>query len=60
MSQGKLSREEAIHVQACVDDMFKALSKNKAREFLGALNDVCLFLDACKRTMPSEATRDDE
>ena len=53
MAQGDFTREEAKATRDAIDEMFRALSKPKQREFLGHLNDVLLFIRAAEQTMPA-------
>jgi hypothetical protein len=50
------TKEAAENAEQAVDQMFKALSKPKQREYLGHLNEVCLFIEAAKKAAPSEET----
>lgn len=52
MAQGDLTKAEATRIKEAVDDMFNGLSKSKKIEYLGHLNDIFLFLEACIRKMP--------
>lgn len=54
MSQGQFTKEEAVHVLDTIDDLFKGLPKNKKLDYLGHLNDICLFLEAAKKAAPAE------
>ena len=54
MAQGEFTKQEAAETIKAVDEMFKALSKAKQGEYLGHLNDICLFLEAAQRTAPDE------
>ena len=58
MSQGEVTKEEAKFVLEAVDEMFKALPKTKQMNFLGHLNDICLFVEAVKRDAPEEGESD--
>ena len=52
--QGKFTKEEATFVLDAVENLFKALPKTKQMDFLGHLNDICLFIEAAKRVAPEE------
>jgi hypothetical protein len=54
MTQGKASKEEAKATKIAVDEMFEAIPKRKSLDYIGHLNDICLFLEACIRELPSE------
>lgn len=45
---------EALNVLAAVDEMFKAIPKKKQGEYLGHLNEVCLFVEGVKRAAEIE------
>ena len=51
---GQFTKEEAQEAILTLDEIFNALSRPKQREFLGHLNQVCLFLEAAKREAPTE------
>jgi hypothetical protein len=51
---GEFTKQEAENIKLAVDEMFKALSKSKQREFLGHLNEVFLFIEAAARNAPTE------
>jgi hypothetical protein len=55
MAVGDFTKEEAVVVQNCVNDMFNALTKKKQLEFLGELNEILCFVSAAKRVAPDEA-----
>ena len=54
MAMGQFTKEEAKEVKEAVDEIFKALSKPKQREYLGHLNEVFLFIEAAERAAPTE------
>ncbi len=54
--QGQFTKEEATQTIKAVDEIFKALSKSKQGEYLGHLNDICLFLQAAEKEAPAEQT----
>lgn len=54
MAQGQFTKEEAKATEEAFSEVFKALSKQKQREFLGHANDVYLFLTAAGKAAPSE------
>jgi hypothetical protein len=54
MAQGEFTKEEATATIEAVDELFKALPKRKAVEFIGHLNDIMLFLEVAKRGAPAE------
>jgi len=51
---GEFTKEEAENIKLAIDEIFKALSKPKQREFFGHLNEVFLFVEAVKREAPTE------
>ena len=53
MAQGEFTKEEADATTEAIDELFKALSKAKQREFVGHLNDISLFISAAKQAAPS-------
>ncbi|MEN6367646.1 MAG: hypothetical protein ABFC88_12600 [Thermoguttaceae bacterium] len=55
MAQGDFTKQEARQTLEAVDEMFKALPKSKQMNYLGHLNDICLFLGACIKNCPDEA-----
>ena len=54
MTQGKASKEEAIASKEALNEIMKAMPKNKAVEFIGHFNDLFLFLDAVEKVLPGE------
>jgi len=58
MTQGKASKEEAISSKESLDEIMKAMPKNKIIGFIGHFNNIFLFLDAAKRILPSEKESD--
>lgn len=54
MAIGQFTKEEATSVKEAVDEMFKALSRPKQREYLGHLNEIFLFIEAAGREAPTE------
>ena len=54
MAQGDFTKEEAAATEEAVDEMFKGLSKAKQMDYLGHLNDICLFLAAAKKAAPAK------
>ena len=57
MTQGKLTKEEALHCLSAVGSMFEGIPKSKRKAFIGELNDVTLFLEQASRELPSEETQ---
>jgi hypothetical protein len=55
MAQGQFTKQEADATLTAVDEMFKALSRPKQGEYLGHLNDICLFIGAAKKAAPNKA-----
>ncbi len=51
MAQGDLTKENAATCLEAVNEMFEAISKSKRIEYLGHLNEVCLFLERAKREL---------
>ena len=56
MAQGEFTKEEAEQMMDAVNELFKAISKTKRMNYLGHLNDVCLFLETAKKIAPNEMT----
>lgn len=54
MAQGDFTKEEAQQTIEAVDEIMKALSKPKLREFIGHFNDIFLFLESAKKNAPEE------
>lgn len=54
MSQGEFTKEEADAVSKMVWEMYGAMSKRKQMEWLGAMNDIELFIKAAQRVAPNE------
>jgi hypothetical protein len=54
MAQGEFTKQEADETSKAVDELFRALSKPKQREYLGHLNDISLFISAAKAAAPDE------
>jgi len=52
MAQGDFTKQEATRALEAVSELFAAISKRKQMEYLGHLNDICLFLEAAKRATP--------
>jgi hypothetical protein len=59
MAQGQFTREEAKETLKAVDELFSVLPKSKQGEYLGHLNDICLFIEAAGRAAPAEKTDGD-
>ncbi len=58
MAQGEFTKEEAQNTLDTVDDLFTTgIPKSKQMNYLGHLNDICLFLEAAKRAAPAEAKK---
>ena len=55
MGQGDFTKQEADRTREAVSEMFDAISKRKQMEYIGHLNDICLFLEAAKRAAPDAA-----
>jgi len=53
MAQGDFTREEAQATIEAVNELFKALPKKRHINYFGHLNDILLFLEACKRECPA-------
>lgn len=49
MAQGEFTKEEASATLEAVNELFKALSKNKQLDYIGHLNDILLFLEEAKK-----------
>jgi hypothetical protein len=54
MTQGKASKEEASSCEEALREIMKAFPKSKAMDFVGHFNDIFLFINACKKVLPSE------
>ena len=54
MAQGEFTKEEAAETKKAVKEVFEALSKRMRMDFIGHLNDICLFLDAARAAAPFE------
>ncbi len=52
VAQGEFTKEEAAETQTAVEEIFKALSKPKQREYFGHMNDISLFLTAAGNAAP--------
>lgn len=52
MAQGDFTRAEAKIVKDIVSELFDAIPKTRRFNYLGHLNDVLLFLEACGRQIP--------
>lgn len=57
MAQGEFTKAEAKETISAVEEMFKALSKAKQREYIGHWNDIALFLGAAQRAAPDEVAK---
>lgn len=55
MAQGDFTKQEADRTREAVSEMFDAIPKRKRMEYLGHLNDICLFLTAAERAAPDAA-----
>ena len=53
MAQGEFTKEEAQATIEAVNEIMKAMPKNKVGAFIGHFNDVFLFLEAAKRAAPA-------
>jgi hypothetical protein len=54
MAQGQFTKEEAAATLDTTNDMFEAIPKSRRMEYLGHLNDICLFIEAAARAAPAE------
>lgn len=54
MAQGEFTKEEAKQTEDAVTEMFNAIPKSKRLEYIGHLNDVCLFISAAAKRAPTE------
>jgi hypothetical protein len=54
MAQGQFTKQEAERTKETVEELSKAIPKNKLLGYIGHLNDIYLFLDAAKRAAPEE------
>ena len=55
MAQGNFTKEEAKEILVAVNEVFEAIPRTRRMDFLGHLNDICLFLESCTRECPSES-----
>ncbi|MBE3045958.1 hypothetical protein IMZ48_26150 [Candidatus Bathyarchaeota archaeon] len=55
MAQDRFTKEEATTTLETVDEMFEAIPKSKRLEYIGHLNDICLFIEAARRMAPEES-----
>lgn len=58
MAQGEFTKEEATQVLGVVNDLFEGIPKTKRMDYLGHLNDICLFLEAAKGAAPTEKDKE--
>lgn len=54
MAQGEFTKQEAKVTLEAVNEMFEAIAKRKQGEYLGHLNDICLFIGAAARNAPDQ------
>ena len=54
MSQGRFTKEEAVHAEACAKRIIDSLPKSKILNVIGEMNDLYLFLSAAKAAAPAE------
>jgi hypothetical protein len=54
MAQGELTKKEAKAVLEILNEMFEAIPKSKRMNYIGHLNDVCLFVEAVGRSAPEK------
>lgn len=54
MPQGDFSKQETRETEKALCEIFDALSKKRQTEFMGHLNDICLFLRAAEAAAPDE------
>ena len=54
MAQGEFTKEEAEETLEAIDELFEAIPKSKRLNFIGHLNDICLFIEAAKEAAPKE------
>jgi hypothetical protein len=57
MAQGEFTKEEATATLATIEEIYKAIPKSKRGDYLGHLNDACLFVEAAKRAAPEETKK---
>ena len=53
MAQGEATKEECMETMRAVSELFVALAKSKRVEYLGHLDDICLFLNAAEKILPA-------
>lgn len=56
MAQSEFTKEEAERTLEAIDEIFTALPKSRKMNYIGHLNDVCLFVQAAKEAAPKENT----
>ena len=49
MAQGDFTKKEAERTLEALDELFEAIPKSKRLNFIGHLNDICLFVEAAKK-----------
>ena len=54
MTQGKFTKEETTSCEEALNEIMKAMPKNKCMDFIGHFNDIFLYLTAAKEVAPSE------
>ena len=54
MAQGEFTKQEAQVTREAVNELFEALPKSRRFDYIGHLNDICLFLEAAQRAAPEE------
>lgn len=57
MAQGEFTKEEARETKKAVEEIFEAIPKSKRLNYIGHLNDVMLFLEACVRNIPEKGAK---
>jgi hypothetical protein len=54
MAQGEFTKQEAAATLEAVREMFDAIPKSKRFDYIGHLNDICLFVQAAQQQAPEE------
>jgi len=59
LAQGEFTKEEGKETLKAVDELFEAIPKTRQMEYLGHLNDICLFINAAIKSAPEEKEGED-
>jgi len=57
MTESRFTKQEAKRLSEVASELFDAIPKSKRMDFLGHLNDICLFIEAAERVAQEKRRR---